>query len=203
MNKIRMNIEQIIQWALQEDKGTGDHTSLAIISSEQQGKMALYVKSNGIIAGIELARQIFHQVNPNIGFQLLISDGHEVHKGDIAFVVQGPMRDLLLCERLVLNFIQRMSGIATLTHRMVEQIKDTGVKLLDTRKTTPLIRIIEKWAVRIGGGFNHRFGLDDMILIKDNHIDAVGGIKPALLKVKQYLEENDLHLFYQEEKVQW
>jgi nicotinate-nucleotide pyrophosphorylase (carboxylating) len=194
MNELRMNIEQIIRHALQEDQGTGDHTSLAIISPDLQGKMALYVKDNGIIAGVEFARQIFHYVNPSIGFQLLIQDGKEVQKGDIVFVVQGPLRDLLLCERLVLNFMQRMSGIATQTHKMVEMIKDTGVKLLDTRKTTPLIRIIEKWAVRIGGGHNHRFGLDDMILIKDNHIDAVGGIKPALLKVKEYLEKNGLNI---------
>jgi nicotinate-nucleotide pyrophosphorylase (carboxylating) len=194
MNELRMNIEQIIRQALQEDQGTGDHTSLAIISPDLQGKMALYVKDNGIIAGVEFARQIFHYVNPSIGFQLLIQDGKEVQKGDIVFVVQGPLRDLLLCERLVLNFMQRMSGIATQTHKMVEMIKDTGVKLLDTRKTTPLIRIIEKWAVRIGGGHNHRFGLDDMILIKDNHIDAVGGIKPALLKVKEYLEKNGLNI---------
>jgi len=194
MNELRMNIEQIIRQALQEDQGTGDHTSLAIISPDLQGKMALYVKDNGIIAGVEFARQIFHYVNPSIGFQLLIQDGKEVQKGDIVFVVQGHLRDLLLCERLVLNFMQRMSGIATQTHKMVEMIKDTGVKLLDTRKTTPLIRIIEKWAVRIGGGHNHRFGLDDMILIKDNHIDAVGGIKPALLKVKEYLEKNGLNI---------
>lgn len=194
MNLSRIDLKQIIQLALNEDIGEGDHTTRAIIPSDYRGKMALYVKEKGIIAGVDLARQIFHYVNPGIGIQLLIPDGKEVQKGDVAFIVEGPMHDLLVCERTVLNFMQRMSGIATLTHQMVELIKDTPAKLLDTRKTTPLFRLIEKWAVRIGGGYNHRFGLDDMILIKDNHIDAAGGIRQALIRVKEYLEKNNLQI---------
>ncbi|MCX7696698.1 MAG: carboxylating nicotinate-nucleotide diphosphorylase [Bacteroidales bacterium] len=194
MNLPPLSIEQIIQLALREDIGNGDHTTQATIPPGFRGKMALFVKEKGIIAGVELARQIFHHINPSIAIQLLITDGKEVQKGDVVFIVEGPMQDLLLCERTTLNFMQRMSGIATLTHQMVELIKDTPAKLLDTRKTTPILRLIEKWAVRIGGGYNHRFGLDDMILIKDNHIDAAGGIRQALTRVKEYLEKNNLQI---------
>ena len=189
-----LTIEQIIDLALKEDIGSGDHTTLSTVPVDRRGKMALFVKEEGIIAGIYLARQIFHCYNPDISMQIILRDGNPINKGDIAFFVEGPTQSLLTCERLVLNFMQRLSGIATQTNKMVRILEGTNTKILDTRKTTPLLRELEKMAVRIGGGYNHRFGLFDMILIKDNHIDFAGGITKALNQTKQYLIDNKLDL---------
>ncbi|HBG71692.1 MAG: nicotinate-nucleotide diphosphorylase (carboxylating) [Bacteroidetes bacterium GWF2_43_63] len=189
-----LSIEQIIDFALKEDIGPGDHTTLSTVPAEKRGKMALFVKEEGILAGIDLARQIFHHYNPDISMQIILRDGSAISKGDIAFLVEGPVQNLLTCERLVLNFMQRLSGIATQTSKMVKMLEGTNTKILDTRKTTPLLRELEKMAVRIGGGHNHRFGLFDMILIKDNHVDFAGGITKALNQAKQYLADKKLDL---------
>ncbi|MDX9931912.1 MAG: carboxylating nicotinate-nucleotide diphosphorylase [Bacteroidales bacterium] len=189
-----LTIEQIIDFALKEDIGDGDHTTLSTVPADKRGKMALFVKEEGILAGVDLARQIFHHFNPDISMQIILRDGSHISKGDIAFLVDGPVQNLLTCERLVLNFMQRLSGIATQTNKMVKILEGTQVKILDTRKTTPLLRELEKMAVRIGGGYNHRFGLFDMILIKDNHVDFAGGITKALNQTKQYLTNKKLDL---------
>ncbi len=189
-----LSIEQIIEYALKEDIGNGDHTTLSTVSPDKRGKMALYVKEDGVLAGIDLARMIFHHFNPAISLQIFLKDGVFVKKGDIAFVVEGPVQDLLTCERLVLNFMQRLSAVATRTRQMVDILEGTQTRILDTRKTTPLLRELEKMAVRIGGGHNHRFGLFDMILIKDNHVDFAGGITKALDQAKQYLIDKNLNL---------
>lgn len=189
-----LTINQIIDYALIEDIGNGDHTSLSTIPADKRGKMALFVKEEGVLAGVSLARQIFHHYNPDISMQVILQDGVWVNKGDIAFIVEGPVISLLSCERLVLNFMQRLSGIATQTNKMVKILEGTNTKILDTRKTTPLLRELEKMAVRIGGGCNHRIGLYDMILIKDNHVDFAGGIKAALTKATQYLKDKSLDL---------
>lgn len=189
-----LTIEQIIDFALKEDIGHGDHTTLSTVPADKRGKMALFVKEDGILAGVDLARQIFHHYNPDISMQIILRDGSSISKGDIAFLVEGPVQSLLTCERLVLNFMQRLSGIATQTNKMVKILEGTNTKILDTRKTTPLLRELEKMAVRIGGGHNHRFGLFDMILIKDNHVDFAGGIKKALNQTKQYLADKKLDL---------
>ncbi len=189
-----LSIEQIIEYALKEDIGNGDHTTLSTVSPDKRGKMALYVKEDGVLAGVDLARMIFHHFNPVISLQIFLKDGVFVKKGDIAFVVEGPVQDLLTCERLVLNFMQRLSAVATRTRQMVDILEGTQTRILDTRKTTPLLRELEKMAVRIGGGHNHRFGLFDMILIKDNHVDFAGGIAKALDQAKQYLIDKDLNL---------
>ena len=189
-----LTIEQIIDFALKEDIGSGDHTTLSTVPADKRGKMALFVKEEGILAGVDLARQIFHHYNPDISMQIILRDGSVISKGDIAFLVEGPVQSLLTCERLVLNFMQRLSGIATQTNKMVKILEGTNTKILDTRKTTPLLRELEKMAVRIGGGHNHRFGLFDMILIKDNHVDFAGGITKALNQTKQYLADKKLDL---------
>ena len=189
-----LTIEQIIDFALKEDIGHGDHTTLSTVPADKRGKMALFVKEEGILAGVDLARQIFHHYNPDISMQIILRDGSAISKGDIAFLVEGPVQSLLTCERLVLNFMQRLSGIATQTNKMVKILEGTSTKILDTRKTTPLLRELEKMAVRIGGGHNHRFGLFDMILIKDNHVDFAGGITKALNQTKQYLADKKLDL---------
>lgn len=189
-----LTIEQIIDFALKEDIGSGDHTTLSTVPANKRGKMALFVKEEGILAGVDLARQIFHHYNPDISMQIILRDGSSISKGDIAFLVEGPVQSLLTCERLVLNFMQRLSGIATQTNKMVKILEGTNTKILDTRKTTPLLRELEKMAVRIGGGHNHRFGLFDMILIKDNHVDFAGGITKALNQTKQYLADKKLDL---------
>lgn len=189
-----LTIEQIIDFALKEDIGHGDHTTLSTVPADKRGKMALFVKEEGILAGVDLARQIFHHYNPDISMQIILRDGSVISKGDIAFLVEGPVQSLLTCERLVLNFMQRLSGIATQTNKMVKILEGTSTKILDTRKTTPLLRELEKMAVRIGGGHNHRFGLFDMILIKDNHVDFAGGITKALNQTKQYLADKKLDL---------
>lgn len=189
-----LTIEQIIDFALKEDIGSGDHTTLSTVPANKRGKMALFVKEEGILAGVDLARQIFHHYNPDISMQIILRDGSTISKGDIAFLVEGPVQSLLTCERLVLNFMQRLSGIATQTNKMVKILEGTNTKILDTRKTTPLLRELEKMAVRIGGGHNHRFGLFDMILIKDNHVDFAGGITKALNQTRQYLADKKMDL---------
>ena len=182
-----MTISQIIQNALLEDIGDGDHSSLASIDSKAISKARLLVKEDGILAGVEIAKEVFNQVDPNLELNILINDGTFVKRGDIIFYVSGSAISILSAERTVLNFMQRMSGIATSTNRLVTLIKGTNCTILDTRKTTPGVRIIEKMAVRIGGGDNHRMGLYDMIMLKDNHIDFAGGIKNAIQKTQNYL----------------
>ncbi|MCJ8291442.1 MAG: carboxylating nicotinate-nucleotide diphosphorylase [Crocinitomicaceae bacterium] len=182
-------IDEIIANALREDIGDGDHSTLSCVPENGTGTARLLVKDDGIIAGVELAQKIFKTFDPNLEIEVFIKDGEAVKFGDIAFIVKGSSRSILSTERLVLNFMQRMSGIATQTNQIVKLIDGTSVKLLDTRKTTPGIRYMEKWAVRIGGGHNHRFALYDMIMLKDNHVDYAGGIRPAIEKANQYLVE--------------
>lgn len=180
---------KIIDSALNEDIGDGDHTSLATIPASAKGQAKLLVKTEGILAGVELARFIFRRVDPMLEMEVFIEDGAKVKKGDIAFHVRGASRSIVVAERLVLNFMQRMSGIATKTNQLAKLIEDLPTKLLDTRKTTPCVRLMEKWAVRIGGGTNHRFALYDMVMIKDNHVDYAGGIKNAIIRTNNYLSE--------------
>ena len=182
-----MTIDQIIDQALIEDIGDGDHTSDACIPAEAQGKAKLLVKEPGIIAGVELAKQIFLKFDSNLKVETFINDGASISVGDIILTVEGSSRSILKTERLVLNFMQRMSGIATKTANLNKLIEGTSAKLLDTRKTTPLLRQLEKLAVKIGGGVNHRFGLFDMVMIKDNHIDMAGGIEAAISRTKGHL----------------
>ncbi len=185
-----MTIDELINISLTEDVGDGDHTSLACVPIEEKGKAKLLVKENGIIAGVDIALKVFKQVDTNLKVDILIPDGSAIKKGDIVFFVEGSSQSILTAERLALNFMQRMSGIATHTNELAQIIKDLPCKLLDTRKTTPGLREIEKMAVKIGGGYNHRFGLYDMVMIKDNHIDYAGGIKAAIEKVNNYLKNN-------------
>lgn len=184
------NIKQFIAQALNEDRGDGDHTSNACIPANSKGKAHLLVKDNGIIAGVQLALEIFKFIDKKLKVTVFITDGTVVKKGDIALIVQGNVHSILLAERLVLNCMQRMSGIATTTNKLVMLCKSTNTQVIDTRKTTPTIRGLEKWAVLIGGGANHRFGLYDMILIKDNHVDYAGGIKQAIDAANAYLLKN-------------
>ena len=183
-----MTIDEIIDAALKEDIGDGDHTSDACIPASAQGKAKLLVKEDGIIAGIELAKRIFSHFDKNLKVEVLIKDGSNIKVGDIILTVEGSSRSILKTERLVLNFMQRMSGIATKTANYNTLIEGTSAKLLDTRKTTPLLRELEKFAVKIGGGVNHRIGLYDMVMIKDNHIDMAGGIQQAIERVHQHLK---------------
>ncbi|MES2799103.1 MAG: carboxylating nicotinate-nucleotide diphosphorylase [Bacteroidota bacterium] len=187
-------LDEIIDNALREDVGEGDHSTLACVPQHAQGKAKLLVKEDGIIAGVELAQKIFHRFDPTLQVNLLMKDGDSIKKGDIAFTVEGSSRSILTTERLVLNCMQRMSGIATNTHHYCELIAGTNTKLLDTRKTTPGVRLLEKWAVKIGGGENHRFALYDMVMLKDNHIDYAGGIKNAIERTQRYLKENQKEL---------
>jgi len=180
--------------ALQEDIGPGDYTTLATIPENAVGKAQLIVKDNGVIAGIAIAEKIVQAFDPSLKITTLIEDGAIVKKGDIAFYVEGKSQSITTIERLVLNVMQRMSGIATEAHRLTQMIAHTNCKLLDTRKTTPNFRYFEKEAVRIGGGINHRYALYDMILVKDNHVDFAGGVKPALSKIVAFLEEKNLDL---------
>ena len=190
----KTEIHRFIQNALLEDIGDGDHTSLATIPQGLKGKARLLVKDNGIIAGVELALEIFREVDPHLYVDLIIPEGAIVTHNDTVFIVQGSVHAILMAERLVLNCMQRMSAIATSTNAIVKKIRHTGCQVLDTRKTTPGFRLAEKWAVATGGGVNHRFGLYDMILIKDNHIDFAGGIKPALDAVRLYLASTGKNL---------
>lgn len=187
-------IEIIIKNAIREDVGDGDHSSLACIPKNAQGKAKLLIKDKGIIAGISFAKKVFRHVDPNLHFEQQIDDGDKIKYGDIAFTVSGSSQGILKAERLVLNAMQRMSAIATKTNHFVKLLEGTDTKILDTRKTTPGIRALEKWAVRIGGGENHRFALYDMIMLKDNHIDFAGGIREAIEKTKQYLVDQELKL---------
>ena len=187
-------IELIIANAIREDIGDGDHSSLACIPNEAKGKAQLLVKDNGILAGVEFAKKVFEFVDPEVKLDIKIKDGESVKKGDIAFYVEGASQSILKAERLVLNAMQRMSAIATKTKEFVDKLEGTGTKILDTRKTTPGIRALEKWAVKIGGGENHRFALYDMIMLKDNHIDFAGGVPKAIQKTKKYLETKNLDL---------
>jgi nicotinate-nucleotide pyrophosphorylase (carboxylating) len=189
-----MPIEEFIINALEEDIGSGDHTSLACIPPDAKGSAHLLVKDTGVIAGVELAEKIFKQLDSSLVMEITIQDGTSVVPGDIIFEIAGSTQSILKGERLVLNCMQRMSGIATLTREMASSISDLNTKLLDTRKTTPGFRAMEKWAVKIGGGENHRIGLYDMIMIKDNHIDFSNGIKEALASAQSYLQANQLDL---------
>ena len=192
--QFKKELNLIINNAIREDVGDGDHSSLACIPSNASGKAKLLIKDNGIIAGIEFAQMVFEHVDAQLRVDILIPDGQKVSKGDIAFFVEGPSQSILKSERLVLNAMQRMSAIATKTRAYVDLLEGTKTKLLDTRKTTPGIRALEKWAVKIGGGENHRFALYDMIMLKDNHIDFAGGITKAIEKTKTYLQEHKLDL---------
>jgi nicotinate-nucleotide pyrophosphorylase (carboxylating) len=187
-------LESIIVNGIREDVGPGDYSSLACIPSEAQGKAKLLVKENGIIAGVAFAKMIFKYVDPDLKVITFIEDGHSVQKGDVVFHVHGSSNSILKAERLVLNSMQRMSAIATKTKYFMSLLEGTNTKVLDTRKTTPNFRAAEKWAVKIGGGENHRFALYDMIMLKDNHIDFAGGISNAIVQTKDYLQSNSLDL---------
>ncbi len=189
-----MTIDEIIEQALIEDLGDGDHTSLSTIPQLATGKARLIIKEQGILAGVRIAEKVYGKVDPTIRFEQFMQDGDPIDKGDIVFEVSGSSISILSSERLALNFMQRMSGIATYTHTIVDQLKGLNVRILDTRKTTPLLREIEKEAVRIGGGENHRMGLFDMIMIKDNHVDFAGGIRQAIEATHTYMFKNDKKL---------
>ncbi len=192
--QFQRELRLIIENAIREDVGAGDYSSLACIPANAQGKAKLLVKDNGIIAGVDFAKMIFNYVDKDLQIETFIEDGAEVKYGDIVFHVLGNSQSILKAERVVLNAMQRMSAIATKTKFFADLLKGTKTKILDTRKTTPGIRAIEKWAVKIGGGENHRFALYDMIMLKDNHIDFAGGITKAIQKTKGYLKENNLDL---------
>jgi len=192
--QFQKEIELIISNAVREDVGEGDHSSLACIPKDAQGKAKLLVKDDGIIAGVDFAKQVFSYIDPELKMEILIKDGERVQKRDIVFFIEGSSQSILKAERLVLNAMQRMSAIATKTNEFVQKLEGTNTKILDTRKTTPGIRALEKWAVRIGGGENHRFALYDMVMLKDNHIDFAGGITNAINKTKQYLKDKGLDL---------
>ncbi|MEJ8769793.1 carboxylating nicotinate-nucleotide diphosphorylase [Prevotella sp. HCN-7019] len=186
--------ERLIDLAFAEDIGDGDHTTLCCIPEDAMGKSHLLIKDNGILAGVEIAKKVFNRFDPTMSVEVLIKDGESVKTGDIAMVVKGKVRSLLQTERLMLNIMQRMSGIATMTNKYVKRIEGTKTHILDTRKTTPGMRILEKQAVFIGGGVNHRIGLFDMILLKDNHIDFAGGIENAINRCHEYLKNKGLDL---------
>ncbi|WP_426429929.1 carboxylating nicotinate-nucleotide diphosphorylase [Winogradskyella sp. HB-48] len=193
-DQFQSEIDSIIANAIREDVGDGDHSSLACIPVSARGKAKLLVKDEGIIAGIDFAKQVFAYVDKDMKVETLIEDGTKVKYGDIAFYVEGSSQSILKAERLVLNAMQRMSAIATKTRTFVDLLEGTGTKILDTRKTTPGIRALEKWAVKIGGGENHRFALYDMIMLKDNHIDFAGGVSKAIEQTKQYLKDTNRDL---------
>ena len=192
--QFKTELDLIIKNAIREDVGDGDHSSLACIPASAKGKAKLLVKDKGIIAGVDFAKQVFQYVDKNLEVEVLIIDGSSVEFGDIAFYVSGSSQSILKAERLVLNAMQRMSAIATKTNYFVKLLQGTETKILDTRKTTPGIRALEKWAVKIGGGENHRFALYDMIMLKDNHIDFAGGITKAIEKTQKYLKDKNLGL---------
>lgn len=194
MEVTKSQIEEFIKLAIEEDIKDGDHSSLACIPSNSKRKAKLLVKEDGILAGVSLAEVIFHYFDQEANLEILMQDGDEMKVGDIAFYVEGNTQAILMAERLVLNCMQRMSAIATKTKEVASLIEGYKTKVLDTRKTTPLLRFLEKWAVRIGGGENHRYGLYDMIMLKDNHIDYAGGIEAAITKTNQYLKEKGKNL---------
>ena len=182
-------LETILKNAITEDLGDGDHSSLSCIPAEAEDKAQLLIKQVGILAGLEIAKEVFNLIDPSLKFEQFQFDGNNVNPGDRAFIISGKTRSILQAERLVLNIMQRMSGIATTTHEYVKKIVGTKAKILDTRKTTPGFRYLEKQAVKIGGGENHRMGLYDMIMLKDNHVDFAGGIKQAIKKANEYLQQ--------------
>jgi len=186
MNK---TYKELIQYWFLEDIGDGDHTSLSCIPEFAVGKSRLIIKEKGVLAGVEVAREIFNAFDPSLKMTVFIKDGSEVNVGDVAFVVEGRIQSLLQTERLMLNIMQRMSGVATVTRKYVKQLEGLKTKVLDTRKTTPGLRLLEKQAVKLGGGENHRIGLFDMILLKDNHVDFAGGIENAILSAQKYCKE--------------
>ena len=183
-------IDDLLNLAFAEDIGDGDHPTLCCIPEEEMGKQHLLIKEEGIIAGVDIALKVFNKFDPTLKVEVFIHDGEKVKPGDIAFVVEGKVRSLLQTERLMLNIMQRMSGIATMTAKYAAELEGLKTKVLDTRKTTPGLRMLEKEAVKIGGGCNHRIGLFDMILLKDNHVDFAGGIKAAITKANQYIKDN-------------
>lgn len=183
-------IDELLDLAFAEDIGDGDHTTLCCIPADEMGKQHLLVKEEGILAGVEIAKKVFHKFDPELKMTVFINDGAHVKPGDVAFVVEGRVRSMLQTERLMLNIMQRMSGIATMAAKYMERLKGLKTKVLDTRKTTPGMRMLEKEAVRIGGGMNHRIGLFDMILLKDNHVDFAGGIANAINKANEYIKAN-------------
>lgn len=187
-------VTELIDLAFREDIGDGDHTSLACIDATETGKSIIVAKDNGIIAGLGFSDYIFNKVDPTLDVKVLLKDGDRITNGDIVMEITGSSRSMLTAERTVLNFIQRLSGVATQTNMYVQQLQGLHTKILDTRKTTPGMRMLEKWAVKTGGGENHRIGLFDMILIKDNHVDFAGGIKPAIERTKAYLQQKRLSL---------
>lgn len=189
-----MTIDEIVRMALAEDLGDGDHTTLATVPENALGEAILYAKEEGILAGVEVACEVFKQFDSKVTIDIYIKDGSKLKPGDKVMLVKGKSRSLLSAERTALNFIQRMSGIATFTNKIVQKIDGLNTRLLDTRKTTPCNRIVEKMAVKIGGGMNHRFGLFDMIMIKDNHVDFAGGIKNAVEATHKYLSDNNKNL---------
>ena len=186
--------ERLIDLSFAEDIGDGDHTTLCCIPEDAMGKSQLLIKEDGILAGIEVAKKVFHRFDPTMQIEVFINDGAKVKKGDVAMIVTGKVRSLLQTERLMLNIMQRMSGIATMTNKYVERLEGTKTRVLDTRKTTPGMRMLEKQAVKIGGGCNHRIGLFDMILLKDNHVDFSGGIANAINRCHEYLKAKNLDL---------
>ncbi|MBR4839954.1 MAG: carboxylating nicotinate-nucleotide diphosphorylase [Paludibacteraceae bacterium] len=187
-------IESLLNLAFAEDIGDGDHSTLSCIPADKKGKAKLLIKEPGVLAGVEIAKKVFHKFDPNLKMEVFINDGAEVKPGDIAFIVEGKDQSLLQTERTVLNIMQRMSGIATTTRQYVKLLDGLHTRVLDTRKTTPGLRVLEKMAVKIGGGVNHRMGLFDMIMLKDNHIDFAGGIENAVNKTKAYLKEKGKNL---------
>ena len=193
-SEIRELTDRLIDLSFAEDIGDGDHTTLCCIPEDAMGRSRLSIKEEGILAGVEVAKEVFRRFDPEMQVEVLMGDGTHVKPGDVAMIVTGRVRSLLQTERLMLNIMQRMSGIATMTARYVERLKGTGTRVLDTRKTTPGMRMLEKAAVKIGGGTNHRIGLFDMILLKDNHVDFAGGITNAIDRCHQYLEEKGLKL---------
>ena len=194
MMEVENLIKNLIELAFAEDIGDGDHTTLCSIPATEEGSSRLLIKEEGILAGVEIAKEVFHKFDPNLKVEVFIEDGTNVKPGEVAFIVSGKVRSLLQTERLVLNIMQRMSGIATITSKYVKLLEGTKAKVLDTRKTTPGMRMLEKQAVKTGGGVNHRIGLFDMILLKDNHVDFAGGIENAIMRAKQYLKEKNKDL---------
>ena len=183
-------IDALLDLAFAEDIGDGDHTTLSTIPAEAMGRSKLLIKEKGVLAGVDIAKKVLHKVDPSIKINIMIEDGSEVNPGDIAFTAEGPVRSLLIAERTMLNIMQRMSGVATMTRKYQDQLNGLHTKVLDTRKTTPGMRMLEKEAVKIGGGTNHRIGLFDMILIKDNHEDFAGGIEQAVKRAEEYCKAN-------------
>lgn len=194
MLKVEELVDRLIDLSFAEDIGDGDHTTLCCIPEDAMGKSKLLIKEDGILAGVEIAKEVFHRFDPTMQVEVLMGDGTKVKKGDVAMIVTGKVRSLLQTERLMLNIMQRMSGIATMTAKYVERLEGTHTRVLDTRKTTPGMRMLEKQAVKIGGGCNHRIGLFDMILLKDNHVDFAGGIANAINRCHEYLRQKGLDL---------